>query len=59
MIKDQDKRAIEAMCSCGMDLETLCKSFPDFSAEEIKIIFDNYQGIRDDGVGIKLGINCS
>jgi hypothetical protein len=59
MIKDQDRRAIEAMCSCGMDLDTLCMSFPDFDSRDIKEIYDNFEGVFEKEVDIKIGVNCS
>ena len=38
-MNDQDKRAVEGMARCGIDLEGLCASFPKFPREEIEEIF--------------------
>ena len=38
-MKDQDKRAVEGMARCGIDLEGLCASFPKFPREEIERIY--------------------
>ena len=38
-MNDQDKRAVEGMARCGIDLEGLCTSFPKFPREEIEEIF--------------------
>ncbi len=38
-MNDQDKRAVEGMARCGIDLEGLCASFPKFPREEIEKIF--------------------
>ena len=35
----QDKRAVEAMCWCGLSLEGLLKMFPMFRPEEVESIF--------------------
>ena len=38
-MNDQDRRAVEGMARCGIDLEGLCASFPKFPREEIEEIF--------------------
>ena len=38
-MNDQDKRAVEGMARCGIDLEGLCASFPKFPREDIEEIF--------------------
>ena len=37
-MNDQDKRAVEGMARCGINLEGLCTSFPKFPREEIEKI---------------------
>ena len=34
-MKDQDRRAVEGMARCGIDLEGLIAMFPSFSADEV------------------------
>lgn len=58
-MKEQDLRAVEAMCSCGMDFETLCACFPSFLAADLKIIYDNYQGVTRPSTGVSMSCNCS
>ena len=38
-MNEQDRRAVEGMARCGIDLEGLCASFPKFSKEEVKEIY--------------------
>ena len=38
-MNEQDKRAVEGMARCGIDLEGLFAAFPKFSEEEIEEIF--------------------
>lgn len=35
----QDKRAVETMCRCGINLEGILKMFPMFQPEEVEGIF--------------------
>lgn len=58
-MKEQDVRAVEAMCSCGMDFETLCICFPGFLAADLKIIYDNYKGVLAPMTTQKMSVNCS
>ena len=39
-MKEQDVRAVEAMCSCGMDFDTLCICFPGFLTVDLKSLFN-------------------
>ena len=39
VVNEQDRRAVEGMARCGIDLEGLCASFPKFSKEEIEEIY--------------------
>ena len=36
-MNEQDRRAVEGMARCGIDLEGLCASFPKFSKEDKRI----------------------
>ena len=38
-MSEQDRRAVEGLARCGIDLEGLCESFPQFSREEIEEIY--------------------
>ena len=42
-MKEQDVRAVESLCRCGMDLEVILKCFPQFPRLEVEKI---YQKIR-------------
>ena len=56
-MNDQDKRAVESMCSCGLDLEGIIASFPMFPREEIIAIYENIRNLKfddDDRYGICL-----
>lgn len=58
-MKEQDVRAVEAMCSCGMDFATLCVCFPGFLAADLKKIYDNYNGVKQPTVSLAMSMNCS
>ena len=38
-MKEQDKRAVESMCICGLDLEGVIAVFPMFPKEDIVEIY--------------------
>ena len=57
-MKEQDVRAVEAMCSCGMDFDTLCVCFPGFLAADLKNIYDNYKGVTQPNP-VAVSVNCS
>ncbi len=48
-MNDQDKRAVEGMAGCGIDLEGLCQAFPKFPAEEIEKIYMQIRNIGNSG----------
>ena len=58
-MKEQDIRAVEAMCSCGMDFDTLCVCFPGFLTSDLKEVFDNFKGVARDGAKASVSVNCS
>ncbi len=35
VMKEQDKRVVESMCRCGLDLEGVIAVFPTFPKEEV------------------------
>jgi hypothetical protein len=38
-MSNQDKRAVESMCRCGLDFDGVCACFSSFPKEEIKEIY--------------------
>ena len=38
VMKEQDKRAVESMCRCGLDLEGVIAVFPMFSKEDVAAV---------------------
>ena len=59
-MKKQDKRAVESMCRCGLDLKDVINVFPSLPREEIVAIYKSVKG-RDTGANGESGIsiNCS
>ena len=60
MMKEQDKRAVESMCRCGLDLEGVVAVFPTFPKEDIIAIYKFVKGLDtgDDGE-FHIRNNCS
>ena len=60
MMKEQDKRAVESMCRCGLDLESVIAVFPTFRREDITAIYQSVKksGTDKDGEA-GISINCS
>ena len=59
-MNDQDKRAVESLCLCGMDLETIMNMFPDFPKDEIKKIYEEQStDISCGEEGPTVSVNCS
>lgn len=59
-MKDQDRRAVEGMARCGIDLEGLIAMFPSFSADEVTEVHREINKIiADDSEDITISINCS
>ena len=44
IMQKQDERAVESMVKCGLPLEAVYESFPQFVKDEIKEIFDRIKG---------------
>lgn len=59
VMKEQDKRAVESLCSCGLGFEDVCKSFPEFSVDELKEIYISIRNDDDISSVIELKMNCS
>ena len=58
-MREQDRRAVEGMARCGIDLEDLISAFSQFPKEEIEEV---YQEIHKDELKsdtIIVGRNCS
>ncbi len=45
---EQDKRAVESMCGCGLSLEGIIENFPMFPREDIIAIYEYLRDIRFD-----------
>ena len=59
IMNEQDKRAVEGMARCGIDMEGLIASFPNFPVEEIKEVYREIHKSDDDQEPINISINCS
>lgn len=59
-MQEQDKRAVESMCRCGLDLKSVISVFPKLPGEEIAAIYKSVNG-RDTQTDGERGvsINCS
>ena len=40
-MQEQDKRAVESMCRCGLDIDGVIAVFPKFPREEIVQIYES------------------
>ena len=59
-MQEQDKRAVESMCRCGLDLKGVINIFPSLPREEIAIIYKSVRGGNIDADGeTSISINCS
>ena len=59
-MKEQDKRAVESLCRCGMSLESVISSFPHFSKADIEAVYNSVNKIKPDAdESIGVSINCS
>ena len=38
-MSNQDKRAVESMCRCGLDFDGVCACFSSFPKDEIREIY--------------------
>ena len=59
-MQEQDKRAVESMCRCGLDLEGVINVFPRLPREEVVAIYKSVKGKNtDDNRESNISINCS
>jgi len=60
VMQEQDKRAVESMCRCGLDLEGVINVFPSLPREEIAAIYKSVRDRDTDANGeSSISINCS
>jgi len=58
-MKDQDKRAVEGMARCGIELDGLIAAFPNFLAEDIEEIYKEIHKMDKPTDNVNISINCS
>ena len=59
-MKEQDRRAVEGMARCGMDLDVLVGCFPTFPKEEVTDVYYSIHALFNDYQdGMHLKMNCS
>ena len=59
-MQEQDERAVESMCRCGLDLEGVINVFPSLPREEIAAVYKSVRGRDTDANGkSSISINCS
>lgn len=46
-MKEQDVRAVESLCRCGMELEGILKCFPMFSEADIEKIYNKIRHLTN------------
>jgi len=60
VMKEQDKRAVESMCRCGLDFESVVDVFPTFPKEDIMAIYKSVKGMGTGADGEhNISMNCS
>ena len=59
-MSEQNKRAVESMCRCGLDLEGVINVFPGLPREAIEEIYKSVKDKDTDTDGkSNMSINCS
>lgn len=59
-MREQDKRAVEGMAICGIDLEGLIKAFPNFPSNEVEEVYNKINKVKSTDNGcINISRNCS
>lgn len=59
-MQEQNKRAVESMCRCGLDLEGVINVFPGLPREEVEAIYKSVNDKNTDTDGkSNMSINCS
>lgn len=56
---ERDIRVVEQMIDCGLDLESLYKSFPSFYKADIDRIYEEAKKIKKSVAEATISINCS
>ena len=59
-MQEQDKRAVESMCRCGLDIDGVIAVFPKFPREDIVQIYESAK--KRDGASNReagISVNCS
>ena len=60
VMKEQDKRAIESMCRCGLDLGGVISVFPTFPKEDVMAIYNAVKRLNAGADGeLNISMNCS
>ena len=58
-MEEQDKRAVESMCRCGLELEGVIAVFPMFPKEEVVAVYRSVTGLdAGDNGKTDISINC-
>lgn len=59
-MQEQDKRAVESMCRCGLDFEGVVNIFPNLPKEEVAAIYKSVRGRNtNENEESSISINCS
>ncbi|MCR5338874.1 MAG: hypothetical protein K6E75_09960 [Lachnospiraceae bacterium] len=59
-MQEQDRRAVEGMARCGMDLDVLVSCFPSFPKDEVTDVYYSIQNkLRGLDDGMQMKVNCS
>ena len=64
MISDKDRAVVLEMCRTGMNLDVLIKCFPQFSTEDIELLYKEHLVSEErrnaDGLSIeRISISCN
>ena len=60
VMEEQDKRAVESMCRCRLELEGVIAVFPMFPKEEVTAVYQSVKRLdTDTKEGAGISINCS
>lgn len=59
-MQEQDKRAVESMCRCGLDIDGIIAVFPKFPREDVVRIYESSKGANGCAGGESgMSVNCS
>ncbi|MCR4684382.1 MAG: hypothetical protein K5649_02855 [Lachnospiraceae bacterium] len=58
-MSNQDKRAVESMCRCGLDFDGVCACFSSFPKEDIREIYNRIQKYLPGKLDKNIKVNCS